>query len=377
MGAVIHPARTMAFGDLIAGLEKARVAGLVSRKTCPETGLVLYCYTQRCVYDHGWDAFTLLARGLIVCPYRCAVIATPFPKFFNVGERHATVPDLPFEAFEKLDGSLIIAFHDDGKWRTATKGAFDSSQAVWAQARLDAMDTSGLVPGTTYLFEAIYPENVIVVRYPDAGLSLLAAYDASGRELAYWELVDVTAGTSFRLTWRHTFASLAEMVSTATDLPRDREGFVIRFADGTRVKVKGDAYKRLHGLISRCTPLAVWDVMAAGGDLEEMRRDLPEEFWEDFDQIAVVLQARYLKLVSGVSLAADIAAGLSDKELGLRLSEVPDPIRPFLFPFRKATTDEAREKLRLAMLRTIRPNGNLLDGYVPSYAISNALDEAA
>ncbi|MCJ2075401.1 T4 RnlA family RNA ligase [Methylobacterium sp. E-016] len=248
---------------------------------------------------------------------------------------------------------------------------------MWAQARLDAMDTSSLVPGTTYLFEAIYPENVIVVRYPDAGLSLLAAYDASGRELAYWELVDVTAGTGFRLTWRHTFASLAEMVSTATDLPRDREGFVIRFADGTRVKVKGNAYKSIHGLISRCTPLAVWDVMAAGGDLEEMRRDLPEEFWEDFDQIAVVLQARYLKLVSGVSLAAEIATGLSDKDLGLRLSEVPDPIRPFLFPFRKATTDEAREKLRLAMLRTIRPNGNLLDGYVPSYAISNALDEAA
>lgn len=374
---VIHPARTMAFGELIGGLEKARSVGLVSRKTCPETGLVLYCYTQRCVYDHGWDAFTLVARGLIVCPYRCTVIATPFPKFFNLGERHAVVPDLSFEAFEKLDGSLIIAFHHDGRWRTATKGAFDSSQAVWAQARLDAMDTSALVPGTTYLFEAIYPENVIVVRYPDAGLSLLAAYDASGRELAYWELVDVTAGTGFRLTWRHTFASLAEMVSTATDLPRDREGFVIRFADGTRVKVKGNAYKSIHGLISRCTPLAVWDVMAAGGDLEEMRRDLPEEFWTDFDQIAVVLQARYLKLVSGVSLAADLAAGLSDKELGLRLSEVPDPIRPFLFPFRKATTDESREKLRLAMLRTIRPNGNLLDGYVPSYAISNALDEAA
>ncbi|MBO1019965.1 hypothetical protein IPV08_08305 [Methylobacterium sp. SD274] len=101
------------------------------------------------MYDHGWDRYSLLARGLIIDPAAGVVVATPFPKFFNIGERHATVPDLPFEAFEKLDGSLIIAFHHSGKWRTATKGALNSSQAVWAQTRLDAMDTSRLVPGTT------------------------------------------------------------------------------------------------------------------------------------------------------------------------------------------------------------------------------------
>jgi RNA ligase len=329
------------------------------------------------VYDHGWDRYSLLARGLIIDPAAGVVVATPFPKFFNIGERHATVPDLPFEAFEKLDGSLIIAFHHSGKWRTATKGALNSSQAVWAQTRLDAMDTSRLVPGTTYLFEAIYPENVIVVRYPEASLSLLAAYFANGREMPSDVLDMVGFVIGFPVAARHAFASLAEMVSTATDLPRDREGFVIRFADGTRVKVKGNAYKSIHGLISRCTPLAVWDVMAAGGDLEEMRRDLPEEFWADFDQIAKILQARFIRLAASVCHAAEDAAGLTDKELGLRLSEVPDPIRPFLFPFRKATTDETREKLRLAMLRTIRPNGNVLDGYVPSYAMGRVMDDAA
>lgn len=374
----IHPARVMPFDELIAGLERARDAGLVSRKVCRATGLLIYCYTQRCVYDHGWDPYSLLARGLVVDVDAGAVVATPFPKFFNLGERGAVVPDLPFEAFEKLDGSLIIVFHHAGagRWRAATKAAFDSPQALWAQARLDAMDTSGLVPGTTYLFEAIYPENVIVVRYPAAGLTLLAAYDASGRELSYNDLISLRASMGLALAWRHSFDSMADLVARAAVLPRDKEGFVIRFADGARVKVKGDEYKRIHALISRCTPLAVWDVMAAGGDLEEMRQDLPEEFWEDFDQIAVVLQARYLKLVSGVSLAADLAAGLSDKELGLRLSEVPDQVRPFLFPFRKATTDEAREKLRQAMLRTIRPTNNMLDGYGSSAALGRVMEAA-
>ena len=375
--APIHPARTIPFDDLIAGLERAWYAGFVTRKMCRATDLLIYCYTQRCVYDHGWDPFSLLARGLIVDPAAGTVVATPFPKFFNLGERGAPVaPSMPFDAFEKLDGSLIIAFHHAGRWRTATKGAFDSPQAVWAQARLDAIDTSGLVPGTTYLFEAIYPENVVVVRYQDASLSLLAAYFADGRELPSDFLYMVGFVMGFPVAERHSFDSMADLVARAAVLSRDREGFVIRFADGARVKVKGDEYKRLHAVISRCTPLAVWDVMLAGGDLDAMRRDLPEEFWGDFDEIANILQARFIRLAASVCHAAEDATGLSDKELGLRLAEVPDPVRPFLFPFRKATTDEAREKLRQAMLRTIRPTNNLLDGYGSSAALDRVMEAA-
>ncbi len=117
--------------------------------------------------------------------------------------------------------------------------------------------------------------------------------------------------------------------------------------------------------------------MAAGGDVAEMRRDLPEEFWADFDAIHRILQTRFIRLAASVCHAAQDADGLSDKELGLRLSDVPEAIRPFVFPFRKATTDEARSKLRVAMLRTLRPTGNVLDGYVPSFAMDRALSEAA
>ena len=90
---------------------------------------------------------TLAARGLILDHAARRIVATPFPKFFNAGERDGTIPDLPFETTEKLDGSLIIIFHHRGRWRTATTGAFDSDQAVWAQARLDALDGSGTALG--------------------------------------------------------------------------------------------------------------------------------------------------------------------------------------------------------------------------------------
>lgn len=74
-------------------------------------------------------------------------MATPFPKFFNAFERGESIPDLPFETFEKVDGSLITIFWHAGEWRTATKGTFGSAQALWAAERLKGCDLSALRRG--------------------------------------------------------------------------------------------------------------------------------------------------------------------------------------------------------------------------------------
>ena len=108
------------------------------RRVNSAAGLQLFIYTPRCVYDDGWDEFTVMARGLIclilapgsswaitgrdallsleekidtssaagelVFQAVGKVVATPFPKFFNVGERRGDVPDLPFEAFNSAAG---------------------------------------------------------------------------------------------------------------------------------------------------------------------------------------------------------------------------------------------------------------------------------
>ncbi|MBP3954380.1 hypothetical protein J8F10_03625 [Gemmata sp. G18] len=118
----VHPARMMAFNDLWCGLQRA-VAEKRVKENVGADGLRLYCYAESTVYDRAWDEFTMLARGIILDPVAKRVVATPFPKFFNVGERLDSIPDLPFETFEKLDGSLIILFHHGGEWRTATKGS--------------------------------------------------------------------------------------------------------------------------------------------------------------------------------------------------------------------------------------------------------------
>ena len=331
----IHPARTLSFDDLITGLYAGRAAGAVARRYDASTRLALWVYTNKCVYDDLWDTFSRAARGLILDEDGRKVVATPFPKFFNAGERHGTIPDLPFEAFQKVDGSLIIIYHHGGTWRTATKGAFDSPQAQWAQHILDATDTAALDVGTTYLAEAVYPENRIVVRYDETGLVLLAAYAEDGREVAYAGLAAVGSAVGWRLARRRPFASIADMVAHSATLPRNDEGFVVRFEDGTRLKIKGAEYRRIHALISRCTPLAMWEAMVAGDDMSGIRRDLPEEFWADYDRITDLLAAEINEIRAKVEALASDTAHLSDKEVGLALKTMEPVAAPYLFPYRK------------------------------------------
>jgi RNA ligase len=236
------------------------------------------------------------------------------------------------------------------------------------------VDLSPLTPGTTYLFEAVYPENRIVVRYSEPALVMLAAYDGNGRELTYDEVVDSSRALGWRAARRKPFASIAEMVSHAAGLCRDDEGLVIRFSNGLRLKLKGAEYRRIHALISRCTPLAMWEAMASGDDMGAIRRDLPEEFWIDFDDIVRLLTASIATIETRVAEVAASVANLSDKELGLSLNSLPADARPYLFGFRKsgAITGKSRDTL----MRSIRPTGNALAGYVPSYAMGRVLDDA-
>lgn len=369
-----HPARTIPFDDLYAGLEAARTAGMAVRKDCTLTGRALYLYSNGCVYDNGWNEFTLLARGLILHPESRRVVATPFPKFFNAGERNGDIPDLSFEVFEKVDGSLAIIHHFDGGWRVATKGSFDSDQARWAENYIRNSDTKYLEPSNTYLAEAVYPENRIVVHYPKAELVLLSAYCSDGSEMSYADLADIGAKLGWRVAKRHDFTSFVDLIEHARALPATEEGFVIRFENGLRLKLKGDEYKRIHSLISRCTPLAMWEALRAGDDMETIRRDLPEEFWSDFDAITAALSVRISDITNKVAAISAEVANLSDKEVGLRLRTLDPDVQPFIFPWRKAG-GKLEGRSREALFRHIRPTGNLLPNYTPSFAINRIIGE--
>ena len=373
----------MPLDELRAGLLAAvRAQNVV---VCESDGMEIYMYSNGCRFDNRWDLFSLLARGLILDPAAKRVLATPFPKFFNFGELITSLPDEPFEVTEKIDGSLGIVFERQGRWTVSTKGALESEQAQWATAHLAAgADTTALVPGVTYLVEIIYRQNRIVIPYDFEGMVLLGAYDESGHEFTRAQLADTAARARLRLVESHSHASLGELLALCRSLPRDREGFVVRFRGGLRIKLKGEQYCRIHKLISRCTPLALWDAMMNGEDLDQIRRELPEEMTRDFDHIRRALEDRLASLESEVRVAVQRTAHLDDKATGLLLksadSGLTDPQRKFLFMARKARffehlhqPGEARRKAFLFL----RPDRNELPGYEPSNAMTRFQSESA
>jgi len=77
-----------------------------------------------------------------------------------------------------------------------------------------------------------------------------------------------------------------------------------------------------------------------------------------------------------VPIQAGTVAGLSDKEDGLRQDSMAE-IRRYIFPYPKFNGDLLSGRTRETIFRAIRPTGNVLDGYVTSYAFNRVLEEAA
>ncbi|CBG67935.1 MULTISPECIES: T4 RnlA family RNA ligase [Streptomyces] len=311
----------MQLSDLFSlrDLETAIVAGHVTRKAHPSLPISILTYTRTCQYERVWNRVTTRCRGLVADDTTGEIVALPLPKFFNVGEHESGqpyapgLPDEPFEVYDKVDGSLAVVFHYAGRWRVASKGSFVSVQATWAQRLLDRSDTSGLVPGVTYLAEILYPENRIVVDYGDRrDMVLLAAFAKDGTEVALAEAAAGWHGIGSVVTVRPALP-LTELLAMTDGnrLPEggattgtDAEGFVLRFASGVRAKAKFAEYVRLHKVLTGVTERDIWrghgiqrfaglpakqvaqalncsaeDVVASGGrPLDALLEQVPDEF---------------------------------------------------------------------------------------------------
>lgn len=386
-----HPVRKLPYDQLFAQLQEAVSFGQV-REHIGEENLRLYCYTDQTVYERQWHSITMMARGLVIDTAQRQVVATPFPKFFNYHEvttlpenlqqtinlNDFLTPFQPLEIFEKLDGSLIIIFWHNGRWKCSTKGSLSSDQAKWAQVWLHSQpDLSYLLPGTTYLAEAIYPENRIVVNYGTLnGLVLLGAYDATGMELSTNELLRLADSLQWKMAKSYAYDSVPELLEKAATLSSNDEGFVVKSHSGQRIKIKGAEYCRVHRLISNLTPLSIWRALKDQEDLTLFRKSLPEEFWQDFDRIIKLFDNCIDKITSQIDFVYQPLLDLSDKEIGLRLHTLPEEVRSFIFPYRKYGTEILQNpKSRHGIFESFRPARNILPGYVPSSSVVRAQND--
>ena len=265
-------------------LEKYYMDGLLIKQTHPTLPLTIWNYSRTCQYDRLWDDITLNCRGLVL-DNEGNVVAKPFPKFFNYEEhKPEDIPNENFEVFEKMDGSCIICFNYNDEWICASRGSFVSEQAIKATEMIKKLSilrnypTTGLRPNWTYLFEIIYKQNRIVCSYDFEGLVLLGAYDRDTLKEIEFKTLKKSVGlfTDVRVVRKYNgvtdFKTLKGMISN------DREGYVIRFKNGMRMKIKGDEYVRLHKILTNFSTTDIWELLRTGGNMNEFLERVPDEF---------------------------------------------------------------------------------------------------
>ena len=264
---------------MLEKLNKYHEEGLVYKQVHPTLPLTIWNYSEKVQYEGLWDEITLQTRGLVT-DNDGNIIVHPFKKFFNIEEGKHT-PTEEFEVYEKMDGSLGILFFYEGKWIVVTRGSFTSDQSVKAQELLRSKYIVESIPkGYATLFEIIYPENRIVVDYGDEEKLVVLGMTSrvSGKEMDYNSLLNVHNESGMSVVKKYDgikdYKQLKEMVKN------DQEGFVVKFSNGDRVKVKGVEYLRLHKIMGNLSTTAVWEVLSNSGDMENLLKDVPDEFYK-------------------------------------------------------------------------------------------------
>jgi RNA ligase len=310
---------------MLETLERYHKDGLLHKQTHPTYDLTIWNYSPKVQYERLWDDITIQCRGLVTNS-EGVIVARPFKKFFNYEEhKPEDIPNENYVVYEKMDGSLGILFYYEeelseerryniwfnnnyetgmerffdpnnlpdyenpyyeptpkkrGEWILSTRGSFTSPQAIKGKEILGRHDISAWRKDNTYLFEIIYPENRIVVDYKgEEKLVVLGAiHTETGNEVPDSSLFFLQE-SGFELvmtykTWGETYDLLKEEISN------DREGYVIKFKNGFRMKIKGEEYVRLHKILTNISNRDIWEYLKDNKPFDELLEKVPDEFNE-------------------------------------------------------------------------------------------------
>ena len=279
--------------EFLNTLEKYYQDGLLHKQTHPNYDLTIWNYSPKVQYERLWDNITLQCRGLVTNS-EGKIVARPFKKFFNYEEhKPEDIPNEEYVVYEKLDGSLGILFNYQKEWILATRGSFTSPQAIKGKEILDRHDISAWRKDNTYLFEIIYPENRIVVDYGNEEKLVVIGgiHTETGEEIPdsslFWTQDSGFEVVTTYKTWGEGYDLLKEEIS------KDKEGYVIRFKNGFRMKIKGEEYKRLHKILTNISNRDIWEYLKDNKSFDEILDKVPDEFYDWVKETARDLTMRF------------------------------------------------------------------------------------
>lgn len=239
-------------------------------KPCEVTGHTVVCYMvqDEDTFAGTHEAYERECRG-ISFDENGKISARTLHKFFNIGERDATLPEnidwsQVVRVMEKRDGSMvtpvkIVGWKDKiaGRFKFKTKKSFETPEAALADeiARKDpgfVLWISNLLDaGLTPTFEVTSPRFPIVVRYEKDELTLLHIRENdTGRYLNENELKFLNPPCPMVENLIDNFRGGAivdwGIFKHRAETEEGIEGWIVQLASGEMFKVKTKWYCELH-----------------------------------------------------------------------------------------------------------------------------------
>jgi len=137
-------------------------------------------------------------------------------------------------------------------------------------------------------------KNRIVVDYGDKYcLVLLTAIETkTGFEESYYALQRAYS-KYFEIVKKYDITGVKNLLDLKKFEEDNREGFVVRFSNGFRVKVKFSEYIRLHGVLTNVSNLTIWEHLMNNYDFDSLLDRVPDEFYDWLKRTVKQLEQKY------------------------------------------------------------------------------------
>lgn len=369
------------------------VRGLVSEGWLSERqldDLSIFNYTKKTEFEPFWTNVTRQCRGLILRldgDKVVEVVALPFPKFFNHNEplgRDTPLPDGHPEVTAKLDGSFAILYRHHNKICWASRGSFDSEHAKAANEIWGEYYTNVRVPNElTLMAELLHPVSSNIVKYDLTGLILIGCRNRfTGYDFSYNELAVLAKELGMPLVQQYESGTPEQLLASVpkhghvirahgcgTECVRPAhmsaglEGWVLRWPNGFRLKVKTEDYLRCHRLTMNLTPKRIAEAWVQNISPKKLAGCLPNHVasvvainYEQLDNAYASVTSEFWELAISASVHSTQPTGTSvGQQFALWVqAKAPRDMWASLFAWREGRLAESTVLLKkLASMRVL------------------------
>lgn len=285
-----------------------------------------------------------------------SILARPFHKFFNIGEREETQPaaidfNEPHSVTEKLDGTMIHPAVIDGEVVFMTRmgrtdHALRAERHLTCEIREWVLDNREL----TAIFEWTAPDNRVVVRYDDDSLTLLAIRENVDGGYAWPESLDALAfEMNVSLVQHHTprHNNAADFLAYARAI-QGAEGFVVRFDSGLWVKAKGEDYVLKHRAKDSIMHEKNILALVLSGGVDDVLPLLDSADADAVREYAAAVEGGVDWMAKFIDVAVEDGQHMAQKDFAVSVvAKQPEHVRPLLFQARagKSASQAITERL--------------------------------